>query len=77
MDNDFIHFHARFGGVSREIVVPVENVIAIYARENGQGMAFEVTTKPADDEASPQQAGEAPAPHDADGGAVGGTGRAG
>lgn len=42
IDNDFIHFKARFGGVSREIVVPVENVSAIYARENGQGMAFEV-----------------------------------
>jgi stringent starvation protein B len=42
MDNDVIHFSARFGGVSREISVPVENVVAIYARENGQGMAFEV-----------------------------------
>lgn len=42
IDNDFIMFHARFGGLSREIVVPVENVAAIYARENGQGMAFEV-----------------------------------
>jgi stringent starvation protein B len=47
MDNDFIHFHARFAGVSREIFVPVDNVAAIYARENGQGMAFEVTRKPA------------------------------
>jgi stringent starvation protein B len=46
MDNDFIHFHARFAGVSREIFVPVDNVAAIYARENGQGMAFEVTRKP-------------------------------
>lgn len=46
MDNDFIHFHARFAGVSREIFVPVDNVVAIYARENGQGMAFEVTRKP-------------------------------
>ncbi len=43
MDNDMIHFHARFGGVSREIVVPVDNVLAIYARENGQGMAFEAS----------------------------------
>jgi stringent starvation protein B len=43
MDNDAIHFHARFGGVSREIYVPVHNVLAIYANENGQGMAFEVT----------------------------------
>ena len=44
MDNDFINFSARFGGVSRDISVPVDNVIAIYARENGQGMAFEVPT---------------------------------
>jgi stringent starvation protein B len=43
MDNDLIHFSARFGGVSRDISVPVDNVVAIYARENGQGMAFEVT----------------------------------
>lgn len=41
MDNDLIRFSARFGGVSREIVVPVENILAIYANENGQGMAFE------------------------------------
>jgi stringent starvation protein B len=46
LDNDFIHFSARFGGVSREIVVPVENVSAIYARESGQGMAFEVAGQP-------------------------------
>ena len=38
--NEVIEFKARFGGVSREIVVPVDRVIAIYARENGQGMAF-------------------------------------
>jgi stringent starvation protein B len=50
MDNDAIHFHARFGGVSREIYVPVNNVLAIYANENGQGMAFDVT---AADEAVP------------------------
>jgi len=49
MDNDVVHFSARFGGVSREIVVPVDNVIAIYARENGQGMAFDVTKPSADD----------------------------
>jgi len=41
IDNDCVRFHARFGGVSREIFVPVDNVIAIYANENGQGMAFE------------------------------------
>lgn len=43
MENDFVFFNARFGGVSREISVPVANVVAIYARENGQGMAFELT----------------------------------
>jgi len=40
LGNEFIEFKARFGGVAREIVVPVTHVIAIYARENGQGMAF-------------------------------------
>ncbi len=40
LGNDFIEFKARFGGVAREVVVPVTHVIAIYARENGQGMAF-------------------------------------
>ena len=42
MDNDAIHFRARFNGVSRELYIPVHNVLAIYANENGQGMAFEV-----------------------------------
>lgn len=40
LGNEFLEFKARFGGVAREIVVPVSHVIAIYARENGQGMAF-------------------------------------
>lgn len=40
LGNDFIEFKARFGGVARQIIVPVEQVSAIYARENGQGMAF-------------------------------------
>ncbi|MFZ6845581.1 ClpXP protease specificity-enhancing factor [Undibacterium sp. RuTC16W] len=42
MDNEAVAFKARFGGISRDIYVPVENVQAIYASENGQGMAFEV-----------------------------------
>ena len=40
LGNEFIEFKARFGGVAREIVIPVSHVTAIYARENGQGMAF-------------------------------------
>ena len=50
MDNDAVHFHARFGGISREIFVPVRNVIAIYAQENGQGMAFEMAETSNEDE---------------------------
>jgi stringent starvation protein B len=40
LGNEAIEFKARFGGTSRDIYVPVDHVIAIYARENGQGMAF-------------------------------------
>jgi len=42
MDNEAISFKARFGGVSRDIYVPMSAVAAIYASENGQGMAFDV-----------------------------------
>ena len=41
LTNDLITFQARFGGVPRDIIVPVWTVSAIYARENGIGMAFE------------------------------------
>lgn len=40
MDNELISFSARFGGVSQGVQVPVSAVLAIYARENGQGMAL-------------------------------------
>jgi stringent starvation protein B len=39
LGNEFIEFKARFGGVARRSS-PVDHVVAIYARENGQGMAF-------------------------------------
>lgn len=42
LGNEFVEFKARFGGVAREIIVPIDRVLAIYARENGQGMAFPV-----------------------------------
>ena len=44
LGNETIEFRARFGGSSREIIVPIDHVIAIYARENGQGMAFPMPT---------------------------------
>ena len=42
LGNETIEFQARFGGVAREVMVPIDRVLAVYARENGQGMAFEV-----------------------------------
>ena len=47
LGNECVEFRARFGGVSRDIVVPIDHVVAIYARENGQGMAFPMPTEPA------------------------------
>jgi len=40
MDNDALRFSARFGGVSQSVLVPLSAVIAVYARETGQGMAL-------------------------------------
>lgn len=48
LGNEFLAFSARFAGKARDIVVPMDRVIAIYARENGQGMAF---PRPAQQEA--------------------------
>lgn len=60
MDNDSIRFNARFGGVSRELFVPVHNVLAIYANENGQGMAFDVLAGNAEAPAAEPAAAAAP-----------------
>ncbi|GGD05287.1 stringent starvation protein B [Halopseudomonas salina] len=46
MDNDRITFDGRFGGVAQQVWVPAQAVMAIYARENGQGMVFEVEPAP-------------------------------
>jgi len=61
MANDFISFQARFGGAAHSLVIPVANVIAIYARENGQGMAFEpeLEAVEGDAEALEEQVGDA------------------
>ncbi|BDM65770.1 stringent starvation protein B [Shewanella sp. NFH-SH190041] len=42
LGNDFIEFSARFGGVPQQIVLPLASIIAIYARENGAGVVFEM-----------------------------------
>jgi stringent starvation protein B len=46
LGNEFIEFKARFGGKPRDIMVPIHRVMAIYARENGQGMSFPVSDQP-------------------------------
>ncbi len=60
LGNDFIEFKARFAGSAREIMVPISHVIAIYARENGQGMAFPLSASVG----TPVAAG--PEPHEAE-----------
>jgi len=56
LDNEAVRFTARFGGVSHPVSVPVSAVLAIYARETGQGMALPDdtgATLPPDDEPNP------------------------
>lgn len=47
LGNDAITFSARFGGVSQSVRIPLEAVIAVYARETGQGMALPMDQHPA------------------------------
>ncbi|HZV54744.1 MAG TPA: ClpXP protease specificity-enhancing factor [Rhodocyclaceae bacterium] len=57
MGNEEITFQARFNGVAFPVVVPINAVAAMYAKENGQGMAFEAATPP---EETPDQPNEVP-----------------
>ena len=45
MTNDYLSFSARFGGVAQKIYCPIESILAIYARENGEGMMFETDSE--------------------------------
>ena len=67
LDNDAVRFTARFGGVSHPVVVPVSAVLAIYARETGQGMALpeEVGSSQPPDDDPPSPPDDAPAGEDA------------
>ena len=75
MDNDSVAFTARFAGVSHAVIVPVSAVLAIYARENGQGMALPEDNAPAEpgdetgndaadagDQSPPDDGGDEPPP---------------
>ena len=61
MENDSVGFQARFGGVSREVWIPMGAVLAIYARENGQGMMFaENGEEPPPDDDTPEPKPDGP-----------------
>jgi stringent starvation protein B len=60
LGNDVIEFAARFGGVARDLVIPVGQVAAIYARENSQGMSFEIERNEPAGEGSGQAVTEPP-----------------
>jgi len=63
LGNEALEFQARFGGIPQNLYVPVGRVVAIYARENGQGMAFPVEESPASPPPdSPSSTGETGAP---------------
>lgn len=63
MDNDAVSFEGRFGGVAHRLYMPIAAVMAIYARENGQGMVFEVDEPEAALEAE-EEDGQDPDPSD-------------
>jgi len=61
--NERLECAARFGGVAREISVPINAIREIYSRENGQGMAFaESDTKPVEDPNTAPEGGDDPSP---------------
>ena len=68
LGNDLITFQARFAGAVQALSIPVDNVAAVYARENGQGMAFEVGANPLQESAAEEKPAAAadtapPRPH--------------
>ena len=62
LGNELIEFSARFNGRGRDISIPVGAVSAIYARENGQGLSFEVTPQDAPVSAEAADSGESAEP---------------
>ena len=58
LGNDLIEFSARFNGAGRDISIPIGVVSAIYARENGQGLSFEVASVDASGPDQPAHADE-------------------
>lgn len=68
LGNELVEFSARFSGKSRKVSVPMQAVLAIYARENGQGMVFNEERQPQrqenrSDEAESESAEKPSKPH--------------
>ena len=63
MDNHWILFNARFGGISHEVAVPMPAVTGIFAKETGYGLAFKAgaPTEPGEGPKPPASVGEASA----------------
>lgn len=59
IDNEWITFKATFGGTIHEVALPISNILAIFAQENGQGMQFnsDVETPTTDSEPTPKRSG--------------------
>lgn len=61
MDNEAVSFEGRFGGVPHTLYVPIPAIMGIYARENGEGMVFDLEEHlSGDDEVEPQDDGPPP-----------------
>lgn len=61
IDNQAVSFEALFSGAPFSLYVPIEAILAIYARENGQGMFFDATSAQlGEDQEEPSQTDEEP-----------------
>ncbi|UVJ43250.1 ClpXP protease specificity-enhancing factor [Pseudomonas sp. LS1212] len=64
MDNEAVSFEGRFGGVAHTLYVPTSSILGIYARENGQGMVFDLEPPVIDDDEVEEGLESAPEPDD-------------
>lgn len=60
IDNEGVAFSARFNGVSQDVYCPMSSVLAIYARENGEGMMFPEDEAEVDTQATVESDKKAP-----------------
>ncbi|KPA88337.1 MULTISPECIES: ClpXP protease specificity-enhancing factor [Pseudomonas] len=62
MDNEAVSFEGRFGGVAHTLYVPIGAILGIYARENGQGMVFDLESPLEDDDNEVEPDDDGPEP---------------